>query len=69
MLKRLKSVMSLSMSSIVTVRPLSGLHSWRLTPLNLIALPLKRTSFFTISTCLKPTRQARTSSPAFMTSV
>ena len=69
MLNCLKSVMSLSISSMETVRPFSGLHSWRFTPLNLIFLPLKTIALPTIFTSLKPTRHARTSSPAFITRV
>ena len=53
------------LSSIETLRPFSGLHSWRSTPSNLIFLPLKSTVLPEIFTSLKPTLHARMSSPAF----
>ena len=65
MLNCLNSVTSLTMSSMETVRPFSGLHSWRLTPLNLIGFPLKSTVLPSIFTSLKPTRHARMSLPPF----
>ena len=69
MLWRLKSVMSFIMSSIETVRPLSGFVSWRFTPLNLTGWPLTRKRLPTILCSLKPTFFARMSSPFRMTSV
>ena len=63
-------ITSRSISSRVTERPFSGEASWRFTPLNFTGLPFTWIAPFGMtSVFMNPTLHARTSSPAFMTSV